>query len=79
MSDNSQFINLIGTTDGRHRYDLFGSLPDTIEDEWIQDIEHLDEYVSDKPVTISEFRAIQLMVRKKGLAIEARHRYWAQR
>ena len=36
-------------------------------------------YVSDKPVTISEFRAIQLTVRKKGLAIEARHRYWAQR
>jgi VWFA-related protein len=36
-------------------------------------------YVSDKPVTISEFRAIQLTVRKRGLAIEARHRYWAQR
>ena len=36
-------------------------------------------YVSDKPVTISGFRAIQLTVRKKGLAIEARHRYWAQR
>ena len=36
-------------------------------------------YVSDKPVTISEFRAIQLTVRKKSLAIEARHRYWAQR
>jgi superfamily II DNA or RNA helicase len=30
----------------RDRYDLFGSLPDTIEDEWIQDIEHLDEYLS---------------------------------
>ena len=25
---------------------LFGSLPDTIEDEWIQDIENLDEYLS---------------------------------
>lgn len=36
-------------------------------------------YVSDKPVTISEFRAIQLTVGKKGLAVEARHRYWAQR
>lgn len=30
----------------RDRYDLFGSLPDTIEDEWIEDIEHLDEYLS---------------------------------
>ena len=30
----------------RDRYDLFGSLPDTIEDEWIQDIENLDEYLS---------------------------------
>ena len=30
----------------RNRYDLFGSLPDTIEDEWIDDIEHLDEYLS---------------------------------
>jgi VWFA-related protein len=36
-------------------------------------------YVSDKPVTISEFRAIQLTVREKGLAIEVPHRYWAQR
>jgi superfamily II DNA or RNA helicase len=30
----------------KDRYDLFGSLPDTIEDEWIEDIEHLDEYLS---------------------------------
>jgi VWFA-related protein len=36
-------------------------------------------YVSDKPVTISEFRAIQLRVRKKGLVVDVRHRYWAQR
>lgn len=27
----------------RDRYDLFGSLPDTIKDEWIEDIETLDE------------------------------------
>ena len=27
----------------KDRYDLFGSLPDTIEDEWIDDIESLDE------------------------------------
>ena len=27
----------------KDRYDLFGSLPDTIEDDWIEDIEHLEE------------------------------------
>ncbi|MBZ5624202.1 MAG: VWA domain-containing protein [Acidobacteriia bacterium] len=36
-------------------------------------------YVSDKPVTISEFRTIQLTARQKGLVVQARHRYWAQR
>jgi hypothetical protein len=30
----------------KNRYDLFGSLPDTIETEWIDDIEHLKEYLS---------------------------------
>lgn len=30
----------------RDRYDLFGSLPDTIEDEWIDDIENMNEYFS---------------------------------
>ena len=30
----------------RDRYDLFGSLPDTIEDKWIDDIENLQEYFS---------------------------------
>jgi superfamily II DNA or RNA helicase len=34
----------------RNRYDLFGSLPDTIKDEWIKDIESLgeklDEYIN---------------------------------
>ena len=33
----------------KNRYDLFGSLPDTIKDEWIEDIETLgdkmDEYI----------------------------------
>jgi VWFA-related protein len=36
-------------------------------------------YVSDKPVTLSEFRAIQLAARQKGLQVQARKRYWAQR
>jgi VWFA-related protein len=35
-------------------------------------------YTSDKPVTISEFRTIQLTARQKGLIVQARHRYWAQ-
>ncbi|WP_201370537.1 phospholipase D-like domain-containing anti-phage protein [Ktedonobacter robiniae] len=30
----------------KDRYNLFGSLPDTIEDEWIEHIENLDEYFS---------------------------------
>ena len=36
-------------------------------------------YVSDKPVTLSEFRRIQLTARQKGLTVQARRRYWAQR
>jgi len=36
-------------------------------------------YVSDKPVTVSEFRAIQLTARQKGLLVQARPKYWAQR
>jgi VWFA-related protein len=36
-------------------------------------------YVSDKPITLSEFRAIQLTVRQKGLTVQARHQYWAHR
>ena len=36
-------------------------------------------YVSDKPVTLSEFRGIQLTARQKGLQVQARRRYWAQR
>jgi len=34
-------------------------------------------YVSDRPATISEFRRIQLTVKKPGLTINARDRYWA--
>jgi hypothetical protein len=35
--------------------------------------------VSDKPITLSEFRTIQLAVRQKGLLVQARHQYWAGR
>jgi VWFA-related protein len=36
-------------------------------------------YISDLPVRISEFRKIQLSVKQKGLVVQARDRYWAQR
>jgi VWFA-related protein len=36
-------------------------------------------YVSDEPVRISEFRKIQLTAKPKGLVVQARDRYWAQR
>ena len=36
-------------------------------------------YVSDKPVTLSEFRGIQLTAKPKGLVVEARQKYWARR
>jgi len=36
-------------------------------------------YVSDEPVRVSEFRSIQLAARQKGLVVQARNRYWAQR
>jgi VWFA-related protein len=36
-------------------------------------------YVSDKPVGLAEFRTIQLTARQKGLVVQSRHRYWAQR
>jgi VWFA-related protein len=36
-------------------------------------------YVSDKPVTLSEFRSIRLTAKQKGLQVQARRRYWAQR
>jgi len=36
-------------------------------------------YVSNEPVRISEWRSIQLTARPKGLVLQARERYWAQR
>src|SRR5215469_3721403 len=36
-------------------------------------------FVSDVPVRVSEFRKLQLAVKQKGLAVETRDRYWAQR
>jgi VWFA-related protein len=36
-------------------------------------------YASSEPVRISEWRTIQLATRQKGLVVQARERYWAQR
>jgi VWFA-related protein len=36
-------------------------------------------YVSDEPVRISEFRKLALTTKQKGLIVQARDRYWAQR
>lgn len=36
-------------------------------------------YVSDEPVRISEFRKVQLTAKQKGLVVQARDKYWAQR
>jgi VWFA-related protein len=36
-------------------------------------------YVSDEPVRISEFRKLQLTADRKGLSLQYRDRYWAQR
>jgi VWFA-related protein len=36
-------------------------------------------YVSDQPVSVSEFRKIQLTAKPSGLIVQARDSYWAQR
>ncbi len=36
-------------------------------------------FVSDQPVRVSEFRALQLTTGRKDLIVQARDRYWAQR
>ena len=36
-------------------------------------------YVSDEPVRVSEFRKVQVSTRTKGLVVQTREKYWAQR
>jgi VWFA-related protein len=36
-------------------------------------------FVSDQPVRVSEFRTLQLATKEKGLVVQTRDRYWAQR
>jgi VWFA-related protein len=53
--------------------DMFGILEEELRNQYSLG------YVSDKPVTLSEFRNIQLTATQKGLRVQARRRYWAQR
>ncbi len=57
----------------RHRYDLFGSLPDTIEDEWIQNIENLDAYLSQFTERKKQANAFDLHY---GSAVESKGPGW---
>jgi VWFA-related protein len=36
-------------------------------------------FVSDQPVRVSEFRTLQLLTKEKGLLVQTRDKYWAQR
>ena len=36
-------------------------------------------FVSDQPVRVSEFRTLQLLTKEKGLSVQTRDKYWAQR
>jgi VWFA-related protein len=53
--------------------DMFGILEEELRNQYSLG------YVSDKPVTLSEFRGIQLTAKQKGLQVQARRRYSAQR
>lgn len=35
-------------------------------------------FISDRPNEISEFRALKLTTRQKGLVVQSRERYWAK-
>jgi VWFA-related protein len=54
-----------------------GQIFDAIQDELRS--QYSLGYVSDEPVRVSEFRRIQLTAKQKGLVVQARDRYWAQR
>jgi VWFA-related protein len=54
-----------------------GQIFDVIQDELRS--QYSLGYVSDEPVRVSEFRRIQLAAKQKGLVVQARDRYWAQR
>lgn len=52
--------------------DIFGLIQDELRSQYSLG------YVSDQPVSISEFRKIQLAVREKNLSVQSRDKYWAQ-
>ncbi len=52
--------------------EIFGSIQDELRSQYSLG------YVSDQPVSISEFRKIQLTVKEKALLVQARDKYWAR-
>jgi VWFA-related protein len=52
---------------------IFGTIQDELRSQYSLG------YVSDEPVRVSEFRRIQLSTKQKGLIVQSRDRYWAQR
>jgi superfamily II DNA/RNA helicase len=67
----------------KDRYDLFGSLPDTIEDDWIEDIESLEEWLSEFTERKRRANAFELRygstVEPEGLTWERCERVLARR
>jgi len=59
----------------KDRYDLFGSLPDTIEDSWIEDVENLEEHL--KQFTERKRRANAFDLRY-GSTVQPRGPGWEQ-
>ncbi len=57
----------------RDRYDVFGSLPDTIEDDWIEDIESLDEHLSQFTEKKKQANAFDL---RYGSTVESKGPGW---
>lgn len=54
----------------RNRYDLFGSVPDTIRDEWIEDIEELGEKMDEYIDAQKEATGFDLRYQKSGAPSE---------
>lgn len=59
----------------KDRYDILGSLPDVIEDDWIEDIENLDKYL--KQFTDKKKAANTFDLRYGG-TVEAKGESWAR-
>ncbi|HLG98343.1 MAG TPA: VWA domain-containing protein [Bryobacteraceae bacterium] len=52
---------------------IFGLIEDELRSQYSMG------FVSDQPVRVSEFRTLQVATKEKGLIVQTRDRYWAQR